>query len=208
MNELSGKNTGAGMSQQAETGRVQGGAGPRRPRSAVVALWVGVIALALNLFLVLPYLARGLLALLPAAAVVLATGAIVLAVRSRSSADPRRTAGRAVASAVVAAAAAAALLAVFLFTVVGSRVDQVEVRGQGPDGTTATFSSEGQSREETWNGGGTGRVATAGRWAELTLMAPADAADQNVSCQILWNGEVVVDETSGSGTVTCRYDEN
>lgn len=199
---------GAGMSQHAETGRAQGISGFRRPRNAVVALWVGVIALALNLFLVVPFLARGVLVLLPVVAVVLSVGAIVLAVRSRSSAAGRRTAGLAVASALVAAVAAAALLAVFLFTVTGSRVDQAEVRGQGPDGMTATFSSEGQSREETWNGSGTGRVATAGSWAELILRAPADSSDQNVSCQIVWNGEVVIDESSDSGTVTCRYDED
>lgn len=199
---------GAGMSQQAETGRAQGISGSRRPRNAVIALWVGVIALALNLFLVVPFLARGVLVLLPVAAVVLSVGAIVLAVRSRSSAAGRRTAGLAVASALVAAVAAAALLAVFLFTVTPARVNQAEVRGQGPDGMTATFSSEGQSREETWNGSGTGRVATAGSWAQLTLTAPADAFDQNVSCQIVWNGEVVVDESSDSGTVTCRYDED
>ena len=195
------------MSQQADSHDAYSTIDLRRPVRAVVALWVGALSFAIGLFLIVPFLARGALVALPVAAVVSSGLGILLALRAAGGASSR-SAARALVLTVVGAIITVALLVAFLFSLGGSGVAQAEVRGQGPDGMTAAFSSEGQSREETWNGSGTGRVATAGSWVELTLVAPEDASDQNVSCQIVWNGEVVVDESSGSGMVTCRYDEN
>lgn len=177
----------------------------RRPGVALAALWIGIVALVLGVLLVVPYLVRGPLVVLPIAVVVLAGVGVGLAVRARRHAAPAPAASGAMASAVVALLGGAVLLAVFFTSLASLGVDHVEARGQGPKNITAVFSSDGQSREFTWDGDGFAQVATKGPWAEVTVTAPADSADQNVSCQLEWNDELVV-EKSGSGSVTCRYD--
>ncbi|MGO1921429.1 MAG: hypothetical protein ACTH07_08680, partial [Microbacterium sp.] len=85
-------------------------------------------------------------------------------------------------------------------------INKVELRGQGPEGMTASMSHDAGDRTETWPAEGWATFNTEESWAELTLEAPEDVESETVSCQIFWNGEVVVDETSDSGEVTCRYD--
>ena len=73
-------------------------------------------------------------------------------------------------------------------------------------GARLRFSNELETRTLTWPSEGRAEFRTEGTWAEITVTAPADAPDRTVGCQIVWDGQVVVDETSASGTVTCRYD--
>lgn len=161
----------------------------------------------LCVLLALPYLAlRSPLALL---FFVLAVGTgiagIVLGIRARRSAPARG--GWALICAVVALLITCVLAVVFIVGMISATsINKVELRGQGPEGSTVTFSNDMEERTETWPSEGWARFNTKGSWAELTLEAPEDADSETVSCQIVWNGEVVVDETSDSGTVTCRYD--
>lgn len=85
--------------------------------------------------------------------------------------------------------------------------NKVELRGQGAEGMSVTFFASDMERESvTWPAEGWAKFNTKGSWTELTIEAPDDAASQTVSCQVIWNGDVVVEETSSSGSVTCRYD--
>ncbi|MGX1934759.1 hypothetical protein [Microbacterium resistens] len=174
-----------------------------RSRTATTAIWLSSAALLLCAALVIPYLApRNVVfgILLGIAAVAAVTG-LVLGIRARR---PRA----ALVSAIVALAVDVALLAVFLFglAALSAPHDQVELRGQGPGTLHATFSSEGESDTMTWpSDGGYKSFPTTGSWAELTVEAAREDASAQVECQILWNGEIVVEET-GTGTVTCRYD--
>lgn len=103
--------------------------------------------------------------------------------------------------------AAVVVLVLVLVLVRMSPLADVELRGQGPNDITVTYSSQIEQVTLQWPSEGRAEFNTEGDWAEIVITAPADSADQTVSCQIVWNGEVVVDETSDDGSVTCRYGE-
>lgn len=182
-------------------------ASARPPRTPTLAVWLSGAALVLCVLLALPYLAvRSPIALL---FFVLAAGAgiagVVLGIRARRSASARG--GWAMICAVLALLISCVMAVVFIVGMISTTsINDVELRGQGPEGTSATFSNDMEERTEKWPSEGWARFNTKGSWAELTLEVPEDADSETVSCQIIWNGEVVVDETSDSGTVTCRYD--
>lgn len=182
-------------------------ASTRPRRTPTIAIWLSAAALVLCVLLALPYLAvRSPVALL---FFVLAVGTgiagIVLGLRGRRSAPARG--GWALICAVVALLITCVMAVVFIVGMISTTsVNEVELRGQGPEGSTATFSNDMEERTETWPSEGWAQFNTKGSWAELTLEAPADADSETVSCQIVWNGEVVVEESSDSGSVTCRYD--
>lgn len=181
--------------------------GTRRPRTPAVAIWISAAALLLCVLLALPYLALrspvGFLFL--ALAVAGAIAGIVLGVRARRSAV---RGGWALICAVVALLITAVMTVIFIVAMISiNSINEVELRGQGPDGVSSTFSNAREERTETWPAeGGWARFNTRDSWAELTLEVPDDVDLDTVSCQIIWNGEVVVEETSETGSVTCRYD--
>jgi len=182
-------------------------AASQRSRAPVAAIWIAAVAIILAVGLVVPYLALAsrapLLVLLLAAAAAIA--GIMLAVRAR------RTGSSGAAALICAAAAlltAVTMAVVFVIGMVSATsMNIVELQGHGPAGSSASTDSDLGPRTETWPADGRATISTKGSWAELTLVAPADATSQTVSCQIIWNGEIVVTESSDSGTVTCRYDE-
>ena len=175
---------------------------------SVAALIIGIAAAIVAALLVVPYLARPGLVILPVIALALAVVGIVLAVRARRQGGQRARGRAALASALAALVVDVGLIVVFAVAIAGFGVASVELRGAGPQDNTVTFSNATEQRTLQWGPEGRAQFNTSGSWAEITVTAPADASDQNVSCQIVWNGEVVVDESSGSGTVTCRYDED
>lgn len=182
-------------------------ASTRPPRTPTVAVWLSAAALLLCILLALPYLAlRSPVALL---VFVLAVGTgivgIVLGVRARRSASARG--GWALICALVALLITAVMTVVFIVGMISATsINKVELRGQGPQGVSATFSNDMGERTEKWPSEGWAKFNTEGSWAELTMELPDDADPATLSCQIIWNGEIVVDETSDSGAVTCRYD--
>ena len=109
--------------------------------------------------------------------------------------------------ALVALLTAVVLAVIFIIGVIAATsINRVELHGQGPEGISATFANDMERESVEWPSEGWAKFNTEGSWAELTIEAPDDAASQTVSCQIIWNGDVVVEETSNSGSVTCRYD--
>lgn len=179
----------------------------RRPRTGMVAVWLSSVAVMLSLLLVVPYMAQRspvtLLILTLAAAAGVA--GIILGLRARRSTPARG--GRALICALAALLTTVVLTVIFVVGMISATsINKVELRGQGPEGMSATFANDMETRTEQWPAEGWARFNTNGSWAALTLEASDDAPSETVSCQIIWNGEVVVDETSEHGSVTCRYD--
>ncbi|WP_010206041.1 hypothetical protein [Salinibacterium sp. PAMC 21357] len=181
----------------------------RRFRAA--AMWVSIVSLALCGFLTLVY--RGVSTFNPVPIFVLGIAAgivgIVLAVVSRRSVDGRRRrfAVGAFLSSGVALVVNGVLIGIVVVGVIAvSSLNSVELRGQGPEGLTATFEDGvGANTNVEWEADGRARFDTKKSFTEITLNAPVGSEKKTVSCQIVWNDELVVEETSDTGTVTCRY---
>ncbi|KYJ96887.1 hypothetical protein [Microbacterium sp. CH1] len=137
-----------------------------------------------------------------------AIGGIAVSVRARRAPSAaRRSAGLGVAGAVAALILALILLVVFLLGLWSPPLNTVFLEGTGPQsGVTATFSSDTETRTLPWSAVGNAQYTTSESSAWITITAPTDSDDQTVGCKIYWNGELVVEETSDSGTVSCEYD--
>jgi multisubunit Na+/H+ antiporter MnhB subunit len=183
----------------------------RRTRTLpTAAIATGVVSLILLVALAVPYYALQNPWLIPvfvlgAAA---AIGGIVLARRARRApSDERRTAGLGLAAALAALLLALILLIVFLSGLWSPPLNKVFLEGTGPQsGVTATFSSDTETRTLPWPAVGNAQYTTSESSAWITITAPTDSDDQTVGCKIYWNDELVVEETSDSGTVSCEYD--
>ncbi|MFT4259625.1 hypothetical protein [Microbacterium sp.] len=165
-------------------------------------MWLSIIALVVAVSLVVPYRATtGAAMLAPVVGALIAVAGIVLAVRQR------RRPGAALAFALVAVLLDVVLSIVFIAGMISATsINRVELLGQGPQGITATIHGESGTDTFVWDSTGRATLTTKEDWAEITVTAPEDADGMTVSCQIVWNGDVVVDETSDNGTVRCRFD--
>lgn len=182
----------------------------RRPVSVTIARALAIVSLVISVVLLVPYVSVSLVVAAPAfvLAFAAAIAGLVLAGRAmRDSPVPRRAATWALLTAIVALVIDAVLVIVFLAGLAAFRLDNVELRGQGPDDISATFSNDLETRTVVWPSVGRAEFNTKGSWAEITITAPPGSVTTTVSCQIVWNDEIVVDKTSDSGTVDCRYDE-
>lgn len=176
-------------------------------RRALIGVWIGAVALLLSAALIA--LTLPIAALLPvaAAAALLAVVALLLGIRGMRSAMPRAGTA-AVILAAVALVIDLVLVVVMAVGVLGANgLNQVEVRATGGSTFTVSFADDTQSYDEEWDSSGWKQYTTTGDSAEIAVTAPDDDTDSTVSCQILWNGELVVD-LRGTGAVTCRYDAN
>lgn len=176
-------------------------------RRALIGVWIGAAALLLSAALIVLILPIAALLPVAAAAVLLAAVALLLGIRGTRSAVPR--AGRA---AIIVAAVALVIDLVLVVVMAvgvlgGNGLNQVEVRATGGPTFTVSFADDTQSYDEEWASSGWKQYTTTGDSAEIAVIAPDDDTDSTVSCQILWNGELVVD-LSGTGAVSCRYDAN
>jgi len=179
----------------------------RPARMPLVAIWLSIVALVLCALLVVPYMALQSPVVPLFFALMAGTGiaGIVLGVRARRAVSARG--GWAMICALTSLLIAVVMTIIFIVGMIAvTSINRVELRGQGPEGMSASMSHDAGDRTETWPAEGWARFNTKQSWAELILEAPEDAESDTVSCQIIWNGEVVVDETSDSGSVTCRYD--
>ena len=176
--------------------------GSRRP-SAALSTWVSIASLVVSALLlaISPNGGFALAVLLGAAAGLLG---LVLAIRARKT---NRPASWALACSLVGLVVSFTLLVVIAVGVARPQLTQVELRAQGGPSFAVTFADDVESYTETWATSGWKRFTTTTSTAEITVTAPADDTSSPISCQILWNGEIVVSESSDRGTVTCRYDE-
>ncbi|WP_394194305.1 hypothetical protein [Microbacterium foliorum] len=173
-------------------------------RRAIVSLWIGAVALLISVALIVLLVPVPALLPVAAAAALLAIVALLLAGRARRSAVAR--------TGTAAAVAAVALIVDLILVVVmavgvlaGNGLNHVEVRATGGPTFTVSFADDTQAYDEEWASSGWKQYTTTGDSAEIVVTAPDDDTDATVSCQILWNDELVV-EQSGTGSVTCRYD--
>lgn len=193
------------------TGKTSSGPGKTVRRLSTAALWVSIVALATSAVLAVIFqpVLRSWLVVLLLLAIAAAVVGLVVAVRSRGRHGRPRGAGWALVSAVVANLVNIALIlsvVIGVVTTFGTQTNAVIFRGQGPAGITAKYWGELDPRtEEVWPADGSAQLDTQSSWVKLTVNAPDDSADSAVSCQIVWNGDVV-DEASAPGTVSCQYD--
>nr|WP_201469337.1 hypothetical protein [Microbacterium hydrocarbonoxydans] len=179
----------------------------RSSRRGITAVWIGAVALLLSAGLIAVLLPTVALLLLAVSAALLAITAVALGVRGRRSAAPLIETA-AIVVAAVALVVDLVLVAVIAVGVLGSTgLSQVEVRATGGPVFTVSYADDTQAYDEEWSDSGSKRYTTTGDSAEIVVTASDDDAVATVSCQILWNGESVV-EQSGFGSVTCRYDAN
>lgn len=176
-------------------------------RRALIGIWTGALALLLAAALIVLFFPIAALLPLAAAAACLAIAALFLGIRGNRSGMPR-TGTAAVIVAAIALVIDLVLVVVMAFGVLGGNgLNQVEVRATGGPTFMVSFADDTQSYDEEWASSGWKQYTTTGDSAEIAVTAPDDDSDSTVSCQILWNGELVV-ELSGTGAVTCRYDAN
>lgn len=178
---------------------------------SAAAMWVSIVSLLICGVLMVLYRAEPTLAYVPIFVLGATAGivGIVLARRSqRAIGDRGRIAAWALMASGVALVVDLVLVGIMVAGVIAiSSVNAVELRGQGPHGYTATYADSVDSYPaEEWPANGWARFNTKKSSTEITVTAPADSATTTVSCQIVWNDKVVVEETSDTGTVTCRYD--
>ncbi|MDR2320712.1 MAG: hypothetical protein LBE60_03580 [Microbacterium sp.] len=178
----------------------------RRGRRSVVALWLAGVALVLAALL-FPLFRQPAFFVVLALAVLTAVAALVLGIRSRAPLRDSATSGWALGLGIAALALDVVLIgAIAIGVLARPQLTQVEVRAQGGPSFTVAFADDAQSYTEDWSVNGWKRFTTTRTSTEIAVTTPAGKTVAPVSCQILWNGTVVVDEKSDSGSVTCRYD--
>lgn len=174
-------------------------------RRALIGIWTGAVALLLSAALIVLFLPIAALLPIAAAAACLAIAALLLGVRGMRSAVPRAGTSAVVVAAVALVVDLVLIVVMAVGVLGGNGLNQVEVRATGGPTFTVSFADDTQSYDEEWASSGWKQYTTTGDSAEIAVTAPDDDSDSTVSCQILWNGELVV-ELSGTGAVTCRYD--
>ncbi|GAA4483382.1 hypothetical protein [Microbacterium panaciterrae] len=174
-------------------------------RVGTTALWLGIAALVVAAALVPFFPGFGLLAVLVLAALA-GLAALVLGIRARRIGAGGGVARWALALGIIGIVLDVVIIAVLAVGALAHlRRADVEVRAQGAPTFSVTYADDSQSYTEDWLGSGWKRFTTTKSTAEITVTLPKDAPSTTLSCQILWNGTVVVDEKSDSGSVTCRY---
>ncbi len=179
-------------------------AAPSR-RAGAAALWLGIAALVIAVLLA-PFLARLPFVAVLAVAALAGLAALLVGLRARRNGS-RALARWALILGIAGIVLDAILLGVFAVGALSAhgRAD-VEIRAQGAPAFSVTYADDSQSYSEDWLGNGEKRFTTKKSSTEITATLPKGAPAATLSCQILWNGTVVADEKSDSGSVTCRYD--
>lgn len=169
-----------------------------------VAKWLAIGALVLTAMLAVIYVVSTYIVLF-----VVGTGAgavgLALAVRARRG-GRRGIAGWALAFSIIALLADVVLIVVVVVSIAfRPQLSSVEVRAQGDGLFRVTYGDDTSSDAKNWTSSGNNRFNTWGSVAEITVAAVDGGERVPVSCQILWNGIKVVDQSSDRGIVTCRY---
>ena len=137
----------------------------------------------LCILLVVPYMAQRspVFLLVLALAALAGIAGIILGIRARRSAA---RGGWALICSVVALLIAGVMAIVFIVGMMSATsINKVELRGQGPEGMTASMSHDAGDRTETWPAEGWATFNTEESWAELTLEAPEDVESETVSAR-------------------------
>jgi hypothetical protein len=171
----------------------------RAPRSHALALGLAIAAVVAIAFYA---------AFFPLLAIAAVGGIVAIAL---SIGAYRRGEGRPVVAWTIVLAAVGAvvdivLVIVSLVLLVGpAGPSRVELQAGG-EAFTVEFEDDSVSYSQEWKGDDWfQRYPTERSWAEVTVTRDADAGGP-IECRILWNGRLVVEETSNDDSVTCRYD--
>src|SRR5690625_59114 len=195
-----------------EQGSVLDGQRQQR-RRVVAALWLGITALVVTaalfpLFSVVTIFPTAFL-VLRLLGLALGGAAVALGLRARRLRFDRKFGGWALASGIAGLAVDVILIAAIAIGVMLARpnVTEVELRAEGGPVFTVEFDDDVRSHTQQWERDGWAHFNTEKNEARITVTAPDDDPGARVSCTIVWDGEIVVEESSRTGTVTCRYEE-
>jgi hypothetical protein len=177
----------------------------RRRNAGTAAIWLGVAGIAVAALLA-PFLAGFPSLAVVVLAAVAGLAALLLGIRARRNASGALARWGLILG-IVALVLHAVLIGVIAMGALShqGRAD-VEIRAQGAPAFSVTYADDSQSYTEDWLGSGQKRFTTKKSSTEITATLPKGAPAATLGCQILWNGTVVADEKSDSGSVTCRYE--
>lgn len=189
-----------------------GGAQPRR-RRIIVALWLAIATLVITAALfplfsvVATYAGLFLVLRLLAAGSGLVALALALYARKRRYSENPGNWSLGFGSLGLLLNLVLVVAIVIGVATVRPSLAEVELRAEGGPTFTVTFDDDVQSNTMEWQWDGWAHFNTAQQETEITVVAPEDDHEYPVSCTIIWDGEVVSQETSDSRTVTCRYEK-
>ena len=187
-------------------GDTQSPAQPERVPAAkpsLVPLLLGILAIAASAFFTVSFLAVGLGT---AAGIV----AVVLALRERRRGHRGAVLGWATALGAIGAVVNVVLVTIAIVIVAAPGPVEVEVEAYGGPLFTVTYGVGERMTTEEWVTDGWKKFGTHETSASITVTPQpesSDGVDVEHGCRILWAGEVVSEESSDTGEVTCGYEK-
>jgi hypothetical protein len=172
-------------------------------KPSLLPLGLAIVAVASPAFFTVSFLAIVL-------GVAAAIAALVLAHRERRRGHRGAVLGWATALGALGAVADVVLVAVAIVIVAAPGPVEVTVEAYGDGLFTVTYGVGERMTTEEWLTDGWKKLGTRESSAVITVTPstePASGVEATHGCRILWAGEVVAEESSDSGEVTCSYEK-
>jgi len=170
---------------------------------SLVPLLLGILAIASSAFFTVSFLAVGL-------GTVAGIVAVVLALRERRRGRRGAVLGWATAFGALGAVVNVVLVTIAIVMVAAPGPVDVKVEAFGGPRFTVTYGVGERMTTEEWVTDGWKMYGTHETSASITVTPQpesSDGVDVEHGCRILWAGEVVSEESSDTGEVTCSYEK-
>jgi len=177
--------------------------GPTGGKPSLLPLLLGILAIASSAFFTVSFLAVGL-------GIAVGIVAVVLALREGRRGRRGAALGWGVALGAIGAVANVVLVTVAIVIVAAPGPVDVRVEAYGGRVFTVTYGVGERMTTEEWATDGWKVYGTHETSASITVTPQpesSDGVDVEHGCRILWNGEVVSEESSDTGEVTCGYEK-
>jgi hypothetical protein len=168
--------------------------------NAALALALAVVAL------VAPALLFVFFPLLAVAAAVALTAIVLAVVAVRRGRRGPTLIGAFIVAPIALIANSVVFGVVFWQSTASWRIHHVEIRTDGGESYSAEYSVGHDRGTRQWSRDWWAKWSITESNAEITLTTTPGTQDETLDCRILWDGKVVVHESSDTGAVTCRYD--
>jgi len=170
---------------------------------SLIPLLLGILAVASPAFFTVSFLAIGL-------GIAAGIVAVVLALRERRRGHRGAVLGWATALGAIGAVVNVVLVTIAIVIVAAPGPVEVEVEAYGGPLFTVTYGVGERMTTEEWVTDGWKKFGTHETSASITVTPQpesSDGVDVEHGCRILWAGEVVSEESSDTGEVTCSYEK-
>lgn len=134
--------------------------------------------------------------------------ALMLSIQARRSGFPRRLGRRALVIALSGILTNALLIGCVIVSVAmtSEKISRVALSARGESPLSVEYSDGRKTYTENWPSVGLATFNSKQSWAKIAVTTQDRRGGSSVSCEIRWDGVVVVSKTSDSGAVLCRYD--